>query len=87
MGEKKGVGVIMREKGGRSMEEIKLTREMKDRLVHNKGDILTVKIKEDMTARWVTIVYMEVESQRNEEGNRKLYKAVANLKERVECNK
>ena len=37
------------------MEEIKLTREMEDRLGSNKSYILTVKIKEDRTKWWVTV--------------------------------
>ena len=57
--------MIMREIEDRSMEEIKLTREMEARLRHNKGDILTVKITEDRTEWWVTLVYMGVESWRN----------------------
>ena len=36
----------MKEKEGRSIEEVRLAREMEDRLGHNKGDILTVKIKD-----------------------------------------
>lgn len=88
-GEKKrgGVRVIMREKEGRSVEEIKITREMEGRLGHNKGDMLTVKITEQWNVWWVTVVYMGMESQRNDEDNGKLYEAVTSLKERVGQNK
>lgn len=44
-----GVGVIMREEGGRSIEEIKLMRKIEDRLGHSKGDILTVNRTEHGT--------------------------------------
>ena len=88
-GEKKGggVGVIMKEKEGRSIEEVRLAREMEDRLGYNKGDILTVKIKEQESDWWVTVAYMGVESRGNYEDNRKLYEALSSIKERVGQNK
>ena len=67
IGEKKGggVGVIMKEKEGRSIEEVRLASEMEDRLGYNKGDILTVKIREQKTDWWFTVVYMGVEGRGN----------------------
>lgn len=38
--------IIMKAKESRSMEVIKLAREVGDRLGHNKRDLLTVKNKE-----------------------------------------
>jgi len=89
IGEKKGggVGIIMKEKEGRNIEEVRLARETEDRLGHNKGDILTVKIKEHKTEWWITVMYMGVESRMNYEDNRRLYEALISVKERVGQNK
>ena len=85
VGEKKGGGwgVIVREKEGRSIEEIRLTKEMERGLGYNKGDIVTVKIREDKTEWWVTVVYMGVEGRGNFEDNRQLYETLRKIKEQV----
>ena len=59
-GEKKGggVGVIMKEKEGRSIEEVNLTREIESGMRHNKGDIVRVRIREHEIDWWVTVVYV-----------------------------
>ena len=75
-GEKKGGGVgvvFMREKGGRSIEEVRMTENMEVGLRHNKGDTVTVKIREHEADWWVTVVYMGVEGRGNYEDNRQLY--------------
>lgn len=89
IGQKKGggVGIIMKEKEGRSIEEVKLAQEMEDRLCHNKGDVLTVKMKEQGIDWWVTVVYMGVEGRTNYEDNSQLYEALMSLKERVGQNR
>ena len=45
VGEKKGggVGILMREKVGRSIEEVKIDSDSHNVLGYNKGDIITVK--------------------------------------------
>ena len=88
-GEKKGggVGVIMREREGRSIEEIRLTEEMERGLSYNKGDIVTVKIREQECEWWVTVVYMGVEGRGNYEDNRQLYETLRKIKAEVGRNK
>ena len=81
LGEKKGggVGVIMKEKEGRSITEVQLCKETENRLAHGKGDIITVKIKDMREVWWVTVVYMGVESTENYEENWKMYELMTEI--------
>ena len=84
LGEKRGggVGIIIREKNGRFFEEIKLKDDGVN-LGRGKGDIITVKVTEKSEIWWITVVYMGVENPENREGNKKLYKALEEMKEMV----
>ena len=84
VGEKKGggVGIIMREKTGLQIEEIRL-KEDGAYLGSGKGDIITVKLTEKHKLWWITVVYMGVEGTENRESNKKKYKALTEIKEKV----
>ncbi|KAG0715447.1 hypothetical protein GWK47_011916 [Chionoecetes opilio] len=85
VGEKKGggAGILMKEKAGRTIEEINPTRDIENQLGYNKGDIVTVKVREQKEVWWVTVVYMGVEGRGNQEDNRKLFEAMLEIKEKV----
>ena len=74
VGEKKGggVGIMLREKAGRSIEEVQLDSDTGNRLGYNKGDIITAKITDQTDKWWVTIVYMGVEGRGNYCENKRL---------------
>ena len=69
-------------KEGRQIEEIRL-KEDGAYLGSGKGDIITVKLTENCKCWWITVVYMGVEGAENREGNRKKYKALTEIKEKV----
>ncbi|KAG0726595.1 hypothetical protein GWK47_036224 [Chionoecetes opilio] len=85
VGEKKGggAGILMKEKAGRTIEEINPTRDIENQLGYNKGDIITVKVREQKEVWWVTVVYMVVEGRGNQEDNIKLFEAMLEIKEKV----
>lgn len=85
VGEKRGggVGILVKEKTDRNITEISLQEQTESKLGYNKGDIITVKIKEDKVEWWVTVVYMGVEGMENRNENRKLYEALMEVGERV----
>ena len=73
-------------KEGRQIEEIRL-KEDGAYLGSGKGDIITVKLTENCKCWWITVVYMGVEGAENRKGNRKKYKALTDIKEKVEEGK
>ena len=72
---------------GKSLEEVKLSDEMENKLNHSKGDIITVKLTYHKDTWWITVVHMDVEGQENFGNNRKLYEALMEIREKVDSEK
>lgn len=53
----------------------------------NEGDTVRVKIREQKTVRWVTVVYMGVGGRGNDEDNSKLYRALKTIMDKVGGNR